>query len=156
MAACAIGSVWATGSWLDTAWECGTWDGAVVPVPVVQVNGASHPVVRRERLFVGTSAATARIVIRAFGRGEAQRGGRGLARIPLALQASAFGQKSVGSGEVADVHLMSLPYRRQFWPVPDRLPETVVQKVYMPMYLQAPRSRPNDDEADLLALLELE
>lgn len=35
MAACPIGSVWATGSWSDTAWECFTWADATPPPPVV-------------------------------------------------------------------------------------------------------------------------
>jgi hypothetical protein len=34
MAACPIGTVWAVGSWSDTAWECNTWADRVIPPPV--------------------------------------------------------------------------------------------------------------------------
>jgi hypothetical protein len=34
-----IGSVWATGSWSDTAWCQGTWADAVVAPPVVDTGG---------------------------------------------------------------------------------------------------------------------
>ena len=38
-----IGSVWATGSWSDTAWCAGTWAEAVIPpAPPVQEGGAMY------------------------------------------------------------------------------------------------------------------
>lgn len=43
----AIGSVWASGSWSDTAWCENTWAGAVVREP----QGGGHPVRRMPPSF---------------------------------------------------------------------------------------------------------
>jgi hypothetical protein len=39
MPAAPVGSVWATGSWSDTAWEANAWADAVEPEPQTSVTG---------------------------------------------------------------------------------------------------------------------